>query len=184
MNKTLIFLLGALTGGGTVWYFTKEYYRRLADAEIDSVLGSDRYEKKAEEKKEEKKEEVKKKDNKIRYEELTRNYTKPSVTDYASKYDHEGEIATDHPVDDDEEDAYVISPQEFGELDDYDKITLNYYADGYLVEGESVIENVNDVIGPDALDSFGDYEDDAVYVRNDKLRTDYEVLYNESNFIE
>ena len=184
MNKTLIFLLGAITGGGTVWYFTKEYYRRLADQEIDSVLGADRYEKKKEEAPAEKKNDKKDVKTRHEYEELTRNYTKPPVTAYAEKYAHEEELATEHPIDDEEEDPYVISPQEFGDLDDYDKISLTYYADGYLVDGETVIDNVDEVVGPDALDSFGEYEDDSVYVRNDRLKTDYEILLNETNFIE
>ena len=34
----------------------------------------------------------------------------------------------------------------------------------------------------DALRHFGEYEDDAVYVRNDELKTDYEILRSEKDY--
>jgi hypothetical protein len=44
-------------------------------------------------------------------------------------------------------------------------------------ENEEIISDVSYVIGYDALSSFGDGSDDPdiVYVRNEKLQTDYEV---------
>ena len=72
---------------------------------------------------------------------------------------------------------YVISPDEFGEKDDYDTITLMYYEDDILADdNEDKIDDVDGIIGYDSLSHFGEYEDDAVYVRNDARRTDYEVL--------
>ena len=37
------------------------------------------------------------------------------------------------------------------------------------------MNNVEDIIG-DALSHFGEYEEDAVYVRNEQLRAEYEIL--------
>lgn len=84
---------------------------------------------------------------------------------------------------------YVISPDDFGELDDYNRISLTYYADG-IVEDEDreIVNDVDELIGEDSLTHFGEYEDDSVFVRNDYLRTDFEILkdyrsYDKANHI-
>lgn len=37
-------------------------------------------------------------------------------------------------------------------------------------------------IGFESLGHFGEYEDDSVFVRNDRLKTDYEILLDEENY--
>lgn len=72
---------------------------------------------------------------------------------------------------------YVISPYDFGEIDEYSQIELTYYADGTLEDDEgNIITDIDELIGPDALNTFGEYEDDAVFVRNEYLRTDFQIL--------
>ena len=72
---------------------------------------------------------------------------------------------------------YVISPYDFGELDEYNQIELTYYADGTLEDDEyQIVTNVEELIGPKALFTFGEYEDDSVFVRNEYLRTDFQIL--------
>lgn len=72
---------------------------------------------------------------------------------------------------------YVISPDEFGENEGYDKISIMYYADHVLADdNDEIIDNVDEIIGFDSLEHFGEYEDDSVFVRNDKLKCDYEIL--------
>lgn len=73
----------------------------------------------------------------------------------------------------------TISPYDFGELDDYRTIELTCYADGTVEDDEYNIvseADVNKLIGADSLKMFGEYEDDAVFVRNDWLRTDFQIL--------
>lgn len=73
---------------------------------------------------------------------------------------------------------YVISPEQYEdeEYDDFEKITLSYYADQIIADDDDVImENVDDVIGYDSLTHFGEYEDDCVLVRNERLKCDYEI---------
>ena len=78
--------------------------------------------------------------------------------------------------------VYVISPEEFGN-NDYDAESLNYYADGVLTNSwDEVIEDVDGFVGEDSLTRFGEYEDDCVYVRNEVLQTDYEILLDERKF--
>lgn len=78
--------------------------------------------------------------------------------------------------------SYVISPAEFGE-EDYEEIELTYYADDILTDDHGdIIEDPEEIIGPAALSTFGEYEDDAVYVRNDERRCDYAVLKDMRNY--
>lgn len=83
----------------------------------------------------------------------------------------------------DEFKPYVITPEEFGDKDEYDTISLTYYADGVLADDcDEFIDNVDDVVGTDSLSHFGEYEDDSVFVRNDELKADYEILLDTRNY--
>ena len=74
-------------------------------------------------------------------------------------------------------DPYVIPPDEFGDFDDYPCNTLIYWADGILTDDNNYpVEDVESTVGSEALDTFGDYEDDSVFVRNPRLRCDFEIL--------
>ena len=72
---------------------------------------------------------------------------------------------------------YVIAPYDFGELDGYSQIELTYYLDGILEDDEyHIVTDADELIGPKALTTFGEYEEDSVFVRNDYLRTDFQIL--------
>lgn len=82
------------------------------------------------------------------------------------------------------EHPYVISPEEFDELDGYTPVSLTYFADGVLADEHGiVIDDVEEIVG-DALNHFGEYEEDSVYVRNDAKRCDYEILRDEREYAE
>lgn len=71
---------------------------------------------------------------------------------------------------------HVIRPEAFGSLG-YEQISLSYYEDGVLADDDDeVIDDVDEVVGLDSLTRFGEFEDDAVFVRNDKYHCDYEIL--------
>ena len=112
---------------------------------------------------------------------------KPSITEYASILQKEG--YTDYSAMSSKEEKtevvdepYVIPPEEFGEFDDYRTISLTYYSDGVLTDENNDIVDDVDIIGLTALDHIGEYEDDAVHVRNDRLRCDYEILQVETKY--
>ena len=80
---------------------------------------------------------------------------------------------------------YIIRPDEFGEYDDYDTISLTYYADHILTdEDDEIVEDIEDKIGFDALNHFGEYEEDSVFVRNDRIKCDYEILLDQRKYSE
>lgn len=76
---------------------------------------------------------------------------------------------------------YVISPDEFGECLEYEQITLTYYADDVLADDRDEIVDRR-VVGLDALSHIGDYEPDAVHIRNDILKTEYEILVDHRKY--
>lgn len=86
---------------------------------------------------------------------------------------------------DDVEKPYVIEPYEFDEMEDYEKIELHYYTDGILADDDdNIVEDVDEIVGKDSLLHFGEYEDDAVYVRNDALQSDYAILMDYQGYHE
>lgn len=83
---------------------------------------------------------------------------------------------------------YIIKPNEFGEQD-YDEVTLVYYANGKFTSydtGDLMDEfEIEDAIGDiDPSVHFGDYEEDSVFIRNDERGIDYEVLRDEDPYEE
>ena len=73
-------------------------------------------------------------------------------------------------------DPYVIFPEEFGLLPEYETIGLIYYEDGVLVDDDNhQIDDVENTVGRSSLNRFGEYEEDTVYVRNERRKVDYEI---------
>lgn len=82
---------------------------------------------------------------------------------------------------------YVISPDEFGEDQEYEQISLIYYADNTLADDEDMVmdeEEIERTVGMDSLTRFGEYEPDSVFVRNDELKTEYEILLDQRPYFE
>lgn len=175
------FGLGAAVGSAASWYFFKTKYEQLAQEEIDSVkeVFSKKENKTVEESEQQdddEEEDHKKKESLARED--------PNITEYTSILVNEGYTNESVKNTIGSEIPYVISPQEFGENYDYEVITLNYYADGVLTDSEydEPVEDIENVVGQESLTHFGEYEEDSVYVRNDRLRVDYEILLDERKY--
>ncbi len=79
---------------------------------------------------------------------------------------------------------HVISPEEF-DTAGYETISLKCYANGVVTDdsGEVMTEDeIENSITRESLSHFGEYELDSVFVRNDDMRTDYEILMDESEY--
>lgn len=79
------------------------------------------------------------------------------------------------------DDPYIITIDDYNTTNShYDKITVTYYSEDDVLadENEEIISDPNSIIGEDALLNFGEGSDDAdiVYVRNEKIAVDYEVI--------
>lgn len=179
-NSTIIpFIIGACIGSVCTWLYASDKYKRIAQEEIDSV--KDVFYKRVEYKSEnivDSKEDdsVETKVNRDIYNSIInkQNYTK-----YSNK-DGETEV-NKHKR------PYVLSPQEYddSEYDHYEKISLNYYSDLILTnENNEIVEDVEGLIGFESLSTFGRYEDDSVFVRNDTLECDFEILLDQRTYSE
>ena len=186
MNKSLCvltFILGAAGGSFVTYKLLKNKYEEIAQEEIDSVKETYRNsqgECMPNPEIEEQKEVAKKSMDKPDIMEYSKKIKDCNYSDY-SKTEHNK--PEECPEEKDTSDPYVISPDEFGEDDTYDRINLTYYADGVLAdENDEEVENVDGTVGLDSLETFGTYEDDSVHVNNDRLRAYYEILRDERNY--
>ena len=189
MHKALYFAFGVAVGAGASWYFWKEYHRKRADEEIQSVKEAFAS-KKAEEVKSEKKEvqmTVDLEADSVAYEKDRQS----KLQDYRAMVRESGYRSRTSPKDLLEDDPnepppgdnvtkpYVIRPEEFDTLDNYDAVCYTYYADGVLVdEDEDPLEipEIATAIGLDFASHFGDYDEDSVHIRNDLRHIDYEIV--------
>ena len=178
MNKGLIFIgafsLGAAVGVAVSWKLLKTKYEQIAQEEIDSVqevyfgkkIASD-----SDPVETESVDDAMNEEDKQEYENILKSnkYIPYSSPD---KITEEKEVA-------DVDKPYVISPDEFDELGEYDTTSLIYYTDKILADTDGNVisdDDIEKMIGHDSLTHFGEYEDDSVFVRNDERKTDYEIL--------
>lgn len=200
LSKFIVFAAGVGIGFVVTWRLVKKYYNNIANEEIADV--KDWYARKYGEKSESKKADavgdairegikdgMKKPvtENDIRN--LTAQLQNMGYVDYSNKEDEpvkKTEKIEEKEEVDDVERPYVIEPRYFDEYDDYNTINLTLYADGVLVDDSSnePVEDVDETVGLDNINHIGDYEEDAVHIRNDKLRCDYEILCDTKKYSE
>ena len=172
LSKVIIFTMGAAIGSAVTWKLLRTKYEKLAQDEIDEMR--EYYEKKVAKVEEHFEPETKEDLDESTDEELEdykSEVEKLGYTNYASmsKEEKGGSNVAEKKI-------YIITPDEFSESE-YTAESLVYYADDILVDDwGDVIEDPELVVGPDALSSFGQYEEDTVYVRNDDEEIDYEIL--------
>lgn len=191
MKNLLCFVSGAAIGSVVTWKLIEKKYKDLADEEIESVIETFKN-RKPRITKDEVKETVEKVINKWKEPKET---VEDIVTAEGYSIENEEEIDEDDEsnytvnVDNDIEviTPYVITPEQFGEYNEYGTKTLTYYADNVLtdeVDNPITSDEMVTMIGPDALDHFGEYEDDSVYIRDETNEMDYEILKSEKMFSE
>lgn len=175
------FALGTAFGGVAAWRFARKTYERIAEEEIASVKESYSRREAVMVKPTEETPDA----------EALAQQPRESVVEYAARLRKEGYLPKEGEEKKEEKpvsavDApYVISPEEFGELDGYSEITLTYYSDGTLTdENDELIDDPEEIVGSDFHNHFGEYEEDSVHVRNDKLRCDYEILFDQRPYAE
>lgn len=181
MNKLFMFTLGVTVGSLVTWKIVEEKYKRLADEEIASVV--ERF-KKRDDKKDEN-EETKMIEHEIENDTLddSNNEYKKMVNALGYSREQDDDCIIEIETMDDYIKPYVISPAEFGEFGN-DVKSWTYYADGVLVDENDEIVNDPEIIIGNALECFGEYDDDCVHVRNEMLECDYEIFKHEKTFSE
>lgn len=99
-------------------------------------------------------------------------------------YGHE--IREDSPgIHSTKDEPYVIPPEEYGEINDYELLSWTCYANGVLTDDmDQPVVDPEQFVGSDVLSKFGQYSEDVVHIRNDERRCDYEIVRSLSTYEE
>lgn len=182
------FVLGAISGGTVTYFITKKKFEERAQKEIDSVKEYFTVPKVELKKDDIAKEPIDEKKDVIAEQAVKR----PSLTEYAKKLKDGGYVNySDKNVNPEKDEKIessmkpeVIDPNEYGDDETYDQVSLTLYSDGVLADEDDTILNINEVIGEGNLDRMGEYEDDALHVKNNVRKVYYEVLADERSYID
>lgn len=186
MNKGIVAFLGFAFGGVAGFFagrkLTEQHYNQMVEEEIESVKRAFRNYSKA---KTSGKKEEKKNNNETVDMKKEASRERSERKDYRAYYDNgKTEVKQETESDDSQSGIYVISPDDFDSVG-YDTISLKYYSDGVVADdyGEPMSEEeIENSITRESLSHFGEYEEDSVFVRNDLMKTDYEILMTGSEY--
>lgn len=201
----LIFTVGVLVGSAVTWKVMKDKYENKEnelhedkEEKEEKEEGLDEHEESVDEPEEEKEKELSIYDYKKMLDQLKRE---DAELDLKKKLEHKDKFEESNYISEPEKpvgyrymsgedtiiekvftdangDCYLIEPDEFGCKEGYEAGYLVYYTDGVLTdEWDNIIEDVDGLVGLDAVEHFGIYEDDpdVVYIRNDVFKEDYEI---------
>ena len=186
MKKFLIFLAGAAAGSLVTWYFTKEYYRKKTDEEVNDVVAHFRnaYTREVEEPRRvqqeaERQERATFQEQREAYYAMSKKYQSPDepvpdVGYYPEPHPHE-----------DYNPPYEVTEEQVLDMmrmnDEWEQVELTYYeADDVVVEDREQMENWSEYVGPVSSKCFN--SQGLYFVRNEKYKVDYEIHYEPGNF--
>lgn len=178
LERILIFITGGLIGAYGMYKLINKRYSDIANEEIESVR--EMYRQK------EKNERIESKtmdtiiDESIEEARKTKEEYEKIITEsnYLTNSDIENEHINEDVTTELEEykNPYIITPEEYGEKSDYEMSSLTLYEDGVLCdENDEEISDIEDFLGT-TLEYFGIYDDNALFVRNDSKKHDYEII--------
>lgn len=186
MKKFLIFLAGSAVGSLITWYFTKEYYRKKTDEEVNDVVAHFRnaYKREVEEPRRiqqeaERQERATFQEQRKAYYAMSKKYQPPDepvpeVGYYPEPHPHE-----------DYNPPYEVTEEQVLDMmrmnDEWEQVELTYYeADDVVVEDREQMENWSEYVGPVSSKCFN--SQGLYFVRNEKYKADYEIHYEPGNF--
>ena len=191
MKNTLInlamFAVGAAIGSFSAWFYAKKHYEKIANDEISSMREYFRRREKElleddeTEETEGEPDSSEEENDKGIYSNIIKEsgyvrYSKSSNQDDSEEKDEKDNV---------DDEPYVIRPDLFDTLDDYESMTLTYYADGVLADMFDVpIDDPDTLVGTDFVDCFNadEVDGDVVYVRNERKKTDFEIIEDLRNY--
>lgn len=176
LSSVIIFCGGVFIGGFLTWDFFKTKYEKIADEEIASVKETFEHREPRPDKNYKVEETLKGNDAYVNIIDSSgyRNYSNTKI-----ETDKKGGTA-----DMELKQPYVITPEQYEDNVDYTKVSLTWYNDEVLEDDWGNVLDPDDVIGSDALKTFGQYEKDSVFVRDDDEQIDYEVLLDTRSYKE
>lgn len=176
LSSVIIFCGGVFIGGFITWDFFKTKYEKIADEEIASVKETFKHREPRPDKNYKVEESLKGNDAYINIIDSNsyRNYSNTAIE--TNKKGGTADMELKQP--------YVITPEQYEDNVDYTKVSLTWYNDEVLEDDWGNVLDPDDVIGSDALKTFGQYEKDSVFVRDDDEQIDYEVLLDTRSYKE
>lgn len=181
MKGIIGFVIGAGCGSLITWAMLKKKYEAIAQEEIDSVKAV--YKSALELSKESDGENVDEESVEDTEQACETAYTpteedKEEMENIIENWGYmtepqKGESGAGHP--------YIITPEEFSSMSNfYDKISLTLHADGTITDEDRdeiyTLPEIDNMVGVKNIDSIGEFEKGVLYVRNDILQTDYEII--------
>lgn len=175
MKQVLYFSLGVIVGSGVTLLCVRKHYAKKADAEISAI--KEAYGAPEAEVCEDTFEEVKEEYEKI-IDENGYNEEDDAEDSYI--------IHDEYPREERASKPYVIGPDLYSEdFHGFDKCVLVYWrGNDMLLTDEQEVADIETYIGRSSLEHFGEYESDTVFVRNERLGCDFEVLLEEGSYAE
>lgn len=183
IKNAIIFLSGALVGAAGTFVFVKMKWQKDFENKRNEMILY--YENKGSEPVSEKTpvneaEEVNEEELMEKGKEIIRNFNYSKVSNTSERTKNESPILNDDYSDE----PYEIEPMFFGSQEMYDMVTLYLYDDGEVRTDKYELlddEDVENYLGERTLERLADRRDadpelDAYYVRNDRLKVDYEIL--------
>ena len=161
-----IFMVGGACGFAGAYLLLKSRYEAMVKEADEAALAWVREREGRTDGKDELSEAITKSEQVLQHEKDMTNYNK-----IRERMVSEGVIGEDKKT------IYRISQQDFViDDEDFDHVSLEYYTEDEALyeEGGPMIPNIEDVVGADNL-AYLHGAEDVIYVRNEDLRTDYEV---------
>lgn len=180
-----MFAAGSVIGSAVAWRYAKKKYETIAEEEIQSV--KEAFLKKQNELNNRLSEVNNLLKEKIKEEVISKEHddidSTPDIDEPEEHEDYEAVLKKNKYYRDDR--PYIITQEDFKEgVDGYNTVTLYCYADGVIAdEDDEIIDHVDETIGNESVNYFeNECFDDCIYVRNDTLKCDYEILRSEKEY--
>lgn len=180
MNKAtafVAFVIGAAAGSAVTWYGLKTKYQQYAEEEVNELR--EYYSSKLANTEDEHLEVANDIDEEPSPTEIKSN--RIEMTKIAERQNYSGYFKTEaKSISEDpnilEPSPVVVSPEELEDEPDYEWRDITVYADDVVCDdNDDKLDDVENVIGTDSLNHFGEYTEHVVYVRNDRLKCYFEI---------
>lgn len=184
MKNLILFFSGLTIGAGAAYIMTKNIYEKIAADKIDEVRLY--YEEK--EGNFEKDLDIESDNDSIPEDNVDNALHKPKLEDvenivrdyttFSKNTPNNVQSVKENNMKKENEKIEIITEEEYQSSTEYLKRDLTYYSEDDVLadDGDEEID-VDEIIGSDALNHFGEEDDpDIIHVRNHEEQTDYEVV--------
>ena len=174
-------LLGAAVGCVASYFILKKVFKEQADKEANEIIkyykdkGYSPIKKKDEEEIEAENETVEETEKKVETPAQLHNHRIIEKMNYNSLSDKKTK---------DNNDISIITPEQYANDRSYDKVVLEYYTDDCQladIQGERYDGDLPVDVVKNHLKDFGEYEDDMLYLRLEKISTDFEIARQDAS---